>query len=391
MVDDREAQGLLADAEDVGHPEGGGPQDGAGEHRLEAVRDGQPAGDPAGPEDGAHVEDRDEGPADPDEEEPQVLRGGAHGHRLHPEQGRPLEDHVGDDVADRRRDGNGGERPQGVVPEDHLVREDDPGDGRVERGRYRGRDPAADPHGRGPLGVTVDPGGEGAQGRPQVGERAVLPDGRAGPEGDQARQGGQEAGAGRDPAVQPLHGADEVGGALGAPLGNQVAVHEPDDEPARGGDADGGGGEQGRVLLHEAAAGRDEQPFVEEEDEVDEPDGRQGGERPHRHAEGGDPCDARGDAQPEARSPVASARPRSRRRGAARTSRTRPDGRNPRSPITCTDRPFRWKGQARGPGPGVGPPGGGGGGGTDVRGARRRLSVVMVSLRTGRGAGSTPW
>ena len=79
--------------------------------------------------------------------------------------------------------------------------------------------------------------------------------------------------------------------------------------------------QQAPVLLHEAAAGRDEQPLVQEEDEVREPDGREGGEGARHHAEGGDPCDAGGGAQPEARRPVAPARWRIRRRGVARASR----------------------------------------------------------------------
>ena len=187
------------------------------------------------------------------------------------------------------------------------MREHDPRDGGVERGRYRGRDPAAHPHGRVPLGVPAEPGGEGAEGRSEVGERAVLADGGAGPERHQTRQGGEEAGTQRDPAVQPLDGADDVGRAVRAPL-RYVAVRDSHDEPARGRHADGGDEQQPRILLHEAAAGRDEQPLVEEEDEVHEPDGGKGREPARHHAENGDRDDPRSRVQPPSHRSVTSAR-----------------------------------------------------------------------------------
>ena len=160
-----------------------------------------------------------------------------------------------------------------------------------------------------PLGVPVEAGEEGAEGPSEVGERAVLADRGPGGEGDEARQGGEESGAGRHAPVHPLDGADDVGGTVGTPLRDEVVVHQPDDEPARGGDADGGGEEQGPVLLHEAAAGRDEQPLVEEEDEVHEPDRGERGHRPHHHAEGRVPEDPRGRAQLGAHRPLTSPPP----------------------------------------------------------------------------------
>ena len=84
MLDDREAQRLLADAENVGHPDRGEPEDGTREHRFQAVRDRHTAREPSRVEDGPHVEDGNEGAADPDEDEPQELGGGDHVHRFHP-------------------------------------------------------------------------------------------------------------------------------------------------------------------------------------------------------------------------------------------------------------------------------------------------------------------
>ena len=145
VLDDREAKRFLADPEDVGHPDRGDPEDGAGEHRLHPVGDGHAAGDAARVKDRPHVENGDEGAADPDEDETEELRGGDPAHVFHPEERRPLEDDVRDDVTDGRGDRDGGERAQGVVPEDDLVREDDPREGRIERGRDRGRDAAPPP------------------------------------------------------------------------------------------------------------------------------------------------------------------------------------------------------------------------------------------------------
>ena len=105
-----------------------------------------------------------------------------HGDGFHPEQRGSLEDDVGHDVAHRRGDGDRRERAQGVVPEDHFVREDDPRDRGVERGRYRGRDAAAHPDRRHPSAVAADAGDEGAKRRPEVRERPVLADGRTGTE-----------------------------------------------------------------------------------------------------------------------------------------------------------------------------------------------------------------
>ena len=182
MVDDCEAQRLLADAEDVGQPDRGQPQDGSRQHRLDVVRDGQPAGDSVREEDRPHVEHGDEGAADTDEDEPQELGRGAYGDGFHPEQRGPLEDDVGNDVAHRRGDGDRREGAQGVVPEDDFVREDDARNRGVERGRYRGRDAAAHPDRRHPPAVAADAGDEGAKRRPEVRERPVLADGCTGPE-----------------------------------------------------------------------------------------------------------------------------------------------------------------------------------------------------------------
>ena len=74
---------------------------------------------------------------------------------------------------------------------------------------------------------------------PKCASGPVLADGRTGPERHHARQRGQEAGACRNPAVQPLDGADDVGGAVGTPLGDE-AVQDSDDESAERRHADGG-------------------------------------------------------------------------------------------------------------------------------------------------------
>ena len=105
------------------------------------------------------------------------------------------------------------------------------------------------------------------------------------------------------------------GGAVGAALRDQVPVHEPDDEPARGGHSHGGEEQQRLVVLHEAAARGDEQPLVEEQDEVHEPDRGKGGQRSRHHAESGNrhdppgPCSARGPSPPHLTSPRHAGRP----------------------------------------------------------------------------------
>ena len=75
VVDDREAQRLLADAEDVGQPDGREPQDGApASIGLSQSATGSLSGEPAREQDRAHVEHGDESAGGPDEDEPQDLR-----------------------------------------------------------------------------------------------------------------------------------------------------------------------------------------------------------------------------------------------------------------------------------------------------------------------------
>ena len=147
--------------------------------------------------------------------------------------------------------------------------EDDAGDGGGERGRYRGRHPASHSHRGHPPAVPADPGDQGAQGRTQVDERAVLSHGCAGAEGYEARQSRQEPGARRNPALQSLNHADDVGGAVGAAL-RDVAKHEPDHEPAHRRHAKGGEHHPMGVVRHDPAARRYQQPVVQDDDQLHE-------------------------------------------------------------------------------------------------------------------------
>ena len=89
MVDDREAQRLLADAEDVGHRDRGeaehGPPASIG---LKWSATGTRRASCPRLEDRPHVENGDEGAADADEDEPEELGRGDDVRGFHPEQGR---------------------------------------------------------------------------------------------------------------------------------------------------------------------------------------------------------------------------------------------------------------------------------------------------------------
>ena len=167
------------------------------------------------------------------------------------------------------------------------MREDDSGDGRVECGRDRGGGTAAHTDRCHPPPVRIDPRDEGAEGRPEMRERAVLADGCTGPERHRAGQCGQEAGARRHAAVEDVNGADDVGRTMRTAL-RYVAVQDADDEPAHGGHADRGEQQPPCVARHETAARRDEQPLVQNGDQLHERDCSQGCQRTGRHAENGD-------------------------------------------------------------------------------------------------------
>ena len=234
-----------------------------------------------------HVEHGDEGAADADQDESEEFGCGLHAHCLHPEQRRAFEDDVGDDIADCRRYGDRCERAQGVVAQDHFVGEYDSRDRGVERRRDCGSRAAAHPRRPHPPAVPVEAGREGAEGRPEMRERTVLPDRRPGPEGNQARQRAEEAGADRHPAIVQMGGADDVRRPVG-PAVRHIAVKHADDEPARRRHADRGDDQPVRVAGHEAAARRDEQSIVQQGNQLDETDRGQGRQCAGNDAENGD-------------------------------------------------------------------------------------------------------
>ena len=149
------------------------------------------------------------------------------------------------------------------------MREDDPGQRRVEGGGNGGCDPAADadvPH---PAPALVDIRDRGAQGCSQVSKRPVLSRRRAGSQGDDAGCGREQAGAGGDVPFEALYRPHDVGRGVRPAFRNEL-VKGAHDKSGDSGYEDRNEDEENGVLHLPSRRRRDEEQVVEQGHHVDE-------------------------------------------------------------------------------------------------------------------------
>ena len=226
-----------------------------------------------------HVGDRDKRTQNADQDEAKELARMVHTHRLHLEERRAFENDGHDDMTDRSRHGDRGEGAQRIVPQDHLVREDDSGNGCMERRGYGSGDTTGDPHSGRPRTVGARAAHQRTQCRSQMRQRSVVTDRSTRSQRHEARQGRQQPRFERHAATGGVHDLDDVLRSLRTSAGH-LQMNQPNHQAAERGNTDGRDHQQVGIGSHEPAAGGDEQPVVHQGDGVDEENGGKRCKRP---------------------------------------------------------------------------------------------------------------
>ncbi len=280
-LDRGEAQHLLADAQDLRQLQGHQPEGQAGQHRPDGTRPGHERRQTAAERQKPHEDHRHQRPQHAEQREQHELVPVLHALEMDQEERRPAEDDVGDDIARRGRDRDRRERLQRVVPQDHLVGEDEARDRRVE-GRGDGRGHAA---GDGDRLQVAHAEAQARRRRPdhgaEIDQRAVLPDRGAAAEREQGRQGRGHAAAQTRWRGARLDRQDRVRRAQ-CPLLRDEELHDQADDQAARRRHQNRRGDQRRLARHMDARMRgDQETLVHEDDQFHEPDRRQRRRRPH--------------------------------------------------------------------------------------------------------------
>ena len=243
-----------------------------------------------------HEADRHECHQQPKDREKPELVAMRHAGERHQEQRRPLEDHVGNNIAHCRGHGDWREGLGCVMAQHDLVREDHTRDRRVERrGDGRGHaatygDPVKVRH------AGAQPVRHPAEERAQIDHRAVLPHRRP----SSQRQDGAESGDGSAARIRQwpmeLHCADHVGRSERPARGRHVPVDQSHGQSSqRRHQQCGQRDDPGQSFPLHPGPRCDQERRIQGRDKFDKGNCREGGRRPdterrHRqdhHSDGG--------------------------------------------------------------------------------------------------------